>query len=67
VLNAPFTAVEDRAAELFRFLPVRWLIADRFLSRDRIGRVKAPVLIVHGDQDATIPITHGERLFALAP
>ncbi|MGL4286150.1 MAG: alpha/beta hydrolase [Phreatobacter sp.] len=67
VLNAPFTAVEDRAAELFRFLPVRWLITDRFLSRERIGQVKAPILIVHGDNDATIPIAHGQRLFALAP
>lgn len=66
VLNAPFTAVEDRAAELFRFLPVRWLIADRFLSRERIAKVTAPILIVHGDQDMTVPIAHGLQLFALA-
>ncbi|WP_170181773.1 alpha/beta hydrolase [Phreatobacter stygius] len=67
VLNAPFTAVADRAAELFWFLPVRWLIADSFLSRERIGKVEAPILIVHGDRDATMPIEHGLRLFALAP
>lgn len=66
VLSAPFTAIADRAAEIFPFLPVHLLIADGFLSRERIGRVRAPVLIVHGSADMTVPIGHGERLFQRA-
>ena len=39
---------------------------DSFHSDARIARVTAPVLIMHGARDSTIPITFGERLFALA-
>ena len=39
---------------------------DPFRSDQRIARVTAPLLIMHGERDATIPIGLGERLFALA-
>ncbi len=39
---------------------------DQFHSDQRIARVTAPLLIMHGGRDATIPIAFGERLFALA-
>jgi fermentation-respiration switch protein FrsA (DUF1100 family) len=66
ILEAPFTAAVDVAAERFPWLPVRWLMLDQFRSRDHIGEVKAPVMIVHGDSDSIIPFAHGERLYALA-
>jgi fermentation-respiration switch protein FrsA (DUF1100 family) len=66
VLEAPYTSITDVAASLFRLLPVRWLIRDPFHSDERIARVTAPLLIMHGARDPTIPITFGERLFALA-
>jgi fermentation-respiration switch protein FrsA (DUF1100 family) len=50
VLEAPYTSVADVAAMNFPFLPVRWLL---------------PVLVFHGDRDDTIPISFGQRLFAL--
>src|SRR5450631_3467127 len=66
ILEAPFTSIADVAAATFRFVPVRWLIRDPFHSDARIGRVTAPLLIMHGARDSTIPIGFGERLFALA-
>lgn len=66
ILEAPYTAVIDVAAEAAPFLPVGLIMKDRFLSRDWIGKVHAPVLIVHGDADTVIPIAQGEKLFALA-
>ncbi len=66
VLEAPFTAAVDVAAERMWWLPVRLFMLDQFRSRERIGRVQAPVLIIHGDNDSIIPFAHGERLFALA-
>jgi fermentation-respiration switch protein FrsA (DUF1100 family) len=45
---------------------VRWFIKDSFRSDERIGRVKAPLLVLHGEQDRIVPIRFGERLFALA-
>lgn len=66
VLEAPYTSISDIAAAAFPVLPVRWLIRDPFRSDQRIARVTAPLLIMHGARDATIPIKLGERLFALA-
>jgi fermentation-respiration switch protein FrsA (DUF1100 family) len=66
ILEAPYTSIVDVAAAHFPLVPVRWLVRDRFRSDQRIARVKAPLLIMHGARDATIPISFGESLFALA-
>src|ERR1019366_8746688 len=41
-------------------------LADQGPVSQRIARVPAPLLIMHGVGDPTIPIGLGERLFALA-
>ena len=66
ILEAPYTSIVDVAGSLFWFAPVRWLIRDPFRSDERIARITAPLLVMHGARDATIPIRFGERLFALA-
>ena len=66
ILEAPYTSISDVAASAFPFVPVRWLIRDPFHSDQRIARVTAPLLVMHGARDATIPIAFGERLFELA-
>jgi uncharacterized protein len=65
ILESPFTSTVDVAAAIYWFLPVRLLMQDQFRSDQRIGRVTAPVLVMHGDRDATVPIGYGERLFAM--
>lgn len=64
LLESPYTSIADIAASVYRFAPVRWLIKDPFHSDDRIGKVSAPVLVLHGEQDATIPIAFADRLYA---
>ena len=32
-----------------------------------MGKVKAPILVIHGREDWTIPFHHGESLLAAAP
>ena len=66
ILEAPYTSITDVAAAAFPFLPVRLLLKDRFASDTRIQRARSPLLIMHGTEDATVPITFGERLFGLA-
>ena len=48
VLEAPFSSIVDIASGRFPLLPVGPLIVDRFDSAAKIGKVAAPVLIVHG-------------------
>jgi uncharacterized protein len=66
ILEAPYTSIADVAAAAFPIFPVHLLIRDPLHSDARIARVKAPLLIMHGTDDATIPIRFGERLFELA-
>ncbi|HMJ45066.1 MAG TPA: alpha/beta hydrolase [Pseudolabrys sp.] len=66
ILDAPFTSAADVGANAYPFAPVRWLLKDPFRSDRRIGRVTAPLLVLHGERDRIIPIGFAERLFALA-
>jgi uncharacterized protein len=67
ILDAPFTSIADVGAAAYPFVPVRWLIRDPFHAHERIGQVRAPILVLHGERDRVVPIGLGERLFALAP
>ncbi|UGV28070.1 alpha/beta hydrolase [Rhodopseudomonas boonkerdii] len=66
VLEAPYSSMVDVAAFHFSYVPVRWLLRDQFRSDLRVVRIGAPLLIMHGDRDRTIPVRFGERLFDLA-
>ena len=65
VLEAPFTSAADVGALHYWFVPVRILLKDQFRSDLRVGKVAAPVLVVHGENDAIVPVTLGERLYGL--
>src|ERR1043166_9008834 len=65
ILEAPFTSAVEIGAAAYPFLPVRLLMHDQFRSDERIAKVTAPVLVLHGARDTIVPISHGERLYAL--
>jgi hypothetical protein len=67
VLEAPFTSIADLAAARLPFAPVRTLMVDRYDSLAKIGGLRAPLLIVHGERDGTVPFRFGRDLFAAAP
>jgi uncharacterized protein len=66
VEGAP-TSVSDRGAELYPYIPVRWIAGSRFDSIHKIARVNVPKLFLHAEGDEVIPIAHGRRLYAAAP
>jgi uncharacterized protein len=66
ILEAPFTSALAVAERHYWYLPVRLLMKDQFRSDERIGKVKAPLIIMHGVHDRIVPYAMGEKLFALA-
>ena len=66
ILEAPFTSTAAVASLRYWYMPVRLLMKDQFHSDERIGKVTAPLLILHGFQDQTVPYAMGEQLFELA-
>jgi hypothetical protein len=65
ILEAPFTSAAAVAATRYWYLPVRLLMKDQYRSDERIGKVTAPVLILHGMHDHVVPFAMGERMFEL--
>ena len=66
VLEAPFTSVAAAAQHRYPFVPAIYLVHDRFDSRSRIRQVVAPLLILHGERDRVVPVSHGRALLAAA-
>jgi alpha-beta hydrolase superfamily lysophospholipase len=67
ILEGAFTSVPDMIRETkWGFLPVGWLVTQRFDNIDRIDDVTMPVLVAHGTADEIVPFTMGEKLFAAA-
>jgi fermentation-respiration switch protein FrsA (DUF1100 family) len=67
IVEGALTSAIDRGAELYPYIPVRWIGRSRFPSIDKISRVAMPKLFLHAKGDEVIPIAHGRRLFEAAP
>ncbi len=67
VVESGFASAALRGQELLPFLPVQWLMRQRFDSLKKIKGVTIPKLIVHGRQDEVIGFHHGRMLFDAAP
>jgi fermentation-respiration switch protein FrsA (DUF1100 family) len=67
LLETPFLSAVTVAGERYPFLPVSLVMQDQFPSNEWIKGVTEPVLVAHGTADATIDVSNGERLYALAP
>ena len=66
VLESPYTSVAAAAQFHYPFIPVSWMVSDRYDSLSRIEQVEAPILMLHGARDGVIPLSLGEALFAAA-
>ncbi len=66
VLASTFTSATELGAEIYRFLPVRWISRIGYDSLARLPEISAPVLIAHSPHDEIVPFAHGRRLFAAA-
>ncbi len=66
ILEAPFTSTAAVASIRYWYVPVGLLMKDQFHSDQRIQKVTAPLLIMHGVKDQVVPFAMGERLFELA-
>jgi fermentation-respiration switch protein FrsA (DUF1100 family) len=66
ILDAPYTSIVELAAQTYPFLPVRAFLVDRYETDRHIARVRAPLLILHGDRDPVVPVAMGRALMRLA-
>jgi uncharacterized protein len=66
VLISPYASIQALAGDIYPWVPGAVL---RYPLRTdhALPQIQGPVLLLHGDGDATIPLEHSRRLMALAP
>ena len=63
ILRSPFTSLADVGQVHYPFLPVRFLLRDRFPSRDTIRQVRSPVLVIAGAADRIVPVDQSRQVY----
>jgi uncharacterized protein len=63
ILRSPFTSLTDVGQHHYAWLPVGWLLLDRFTTLDRIPLIHAPLLVIAGDRDRIVPTSQSRRVF----
>ena len=66
VLDSAYASILRLANLRMPLIPNAWLMVDTYRSEDRVAHIHAPLLMVHCDADAVIPITEARRLYAAA-
>ena len=66
ILQSTFTSIPDIGAELFPWLPVRWIASIRYDTHRKLPELDIPLLIMHSRADRLIPFHHAEANFAAA-
>ena len=66
ILESPFTSIENSAKIYYPYLPVRFLLKDRYDSISKIKKINSPILIMHGKKDDIVPFFMGKKLFEKA-
>ncbi len=72
VIESTFTTLGDAVAQVadsklpVKWLPVRWLLSQKFDSIDKIVDIDMPLLVVHGLADQFMPSRFSQQLFNAA-
>ena len=66
ILEAPFTSMVDMGQKIYPIFPVKFLLKDKYESKNKIKNIKSPILIMHGEADKIVPFRMGKKMFELA-
>jgi len=66
ILESPFTSMIDAGKDKYPYLPVKFLLKDKYESDKKIKNIKSPILIMHGKVDNIVPFYMGKKMYELA-
>lgn len=67
IVQSSFTSIRDMARRTFGIPLFEYIPKSRLDSLAKIQQVRAPIFIVHGTRDETVPFSMGQRLSTAAP
>ncbi len=66
VVLSAFTSIREMARKHYALIPAA-LVPDAYPSLRLISKLRTRVLVLHGEDDAIVPVEHGRALFDAAP
>jgi|TARA_B110000438_G_scaffold297620_1_gene344309 fermentation-respiration switch protein FrsA (DUF1100 family) len=66
ILESPFTSMIDAGKNKYPFLPIKFLLKDKYESSLKIKNIKVPILIMHGKKDSIVPFSMGKKMYEIA-
>lgn len=67
ITESTFTSMQAMGEKDYGFLPIGYLLSQRFESLKKVPDLKMPVLFIHGTWDKKVPADMGRQLYAAAP
>ncbi len=66
ILESPFTSMVELAQKYYPFLPVKFLLKDKYETVKKLPNINSPLLVLHGRLDTIVPFAMGVELFKKA-
>ena len=66
ILETPFTSMIDAAKKFYPYIPVKFLLKDKFENYKKIKNINSPILIMHGEVDQLVPFSMGKKIYEIA-
>ncbi len=66
ILESPFTSMVELAQKYYPFLPVKFLLKDKYETEKKLSNINSPLLVLHGRLDSIVPFFMGKQIFEKA-
>lgn len=66
IMESTFTSAADLGADIYPWLPVRWIIKYDYNTLENVKKIEEPIFMAHSHNDQIIPFNHSQKLFEAA-
>ena len=63
ILESPFTSMAKLAKKHYPYLPVKFLLKDRYETIKKLNEINSPILVMHGAKDNIVPFDMGVKVY----
>jgi uncharacterized protein len=66
ILEGAFPSIQAMADQHYLGLPARWFVKVECSLAKKVAKLQVPVMVVHGEKDAIVPVDLGRQVFQAA-
>ena len=66
ILETPFTSMTKAAKAFYPYIPVNFLLKDKYENDKKIKNINIPILVMHGEADQIVPFWMGKKIYEIA-